>query len=262
MAQKGTKVSARNESLKLIDQLIKSGIPVSEACQKLGVSQPTYYRWRRESRVEQGNVDSSSTTAQLILNSAEALIAKQGLKVSLREISRVANVNVGTINYYFKSRNDLLYHITARGTAFFKDERFKLLNTLESKSSKITLEDIITAFYLPTLKTLVSKKRDVSNYNRFLRRMVQSTDYEIQAIVHRCYSEIHKRFLNAFSRALPGLPEKQIYWRYIAFTGVYFSITQNPIRVDMITEGKIKLQDPDKDLQELMPILIGIMRAK
>ena len=78
MAQKGTKVSARNESLKLIDQLIESGIPVSEACQKLGVSQPTYYRWRRESRVEQGNVDSSSTTAQLILNSAEALIAKQG----------------------------------------------------------------------------------------------------------------------------------------------------------------------------------------
>ena len=30
----------------------------------------------------------------------------------------------------------------------------------------------------------------------------------------------------------------------------------------MITEGKIKLQDPDKDLQELMPILMGIMSAK
>lgn len=252
----------KSQALNLIDRLTNIGIPVAEACTHAGITQPTYYRWRRETSVENGDVEVDSSTAQQILDAAEALIADKGLRVSLREISRHAGVGVGTTKYYFNSRNDLLYHITARGGDLFMDERFRLLKAAESKSGKQRLIEIITAYYLPALQTVISDKKEISNYSRFLRRMIQSTDYEMQEIMHRCFSETHKRFIDAFKLALPKLSEKQIYWRYIALTGVYFSISQNPIRVDMITGGKVKLKNPRKDLAELMPILLGIMTAK
>jgi AcrR family transcriptional regulator len=251
--------SNKTQSLNLIDNLSKGGMTIAEACKQIGITQPTYYRWRREASVKDGNVEPDSSTAQHILDTAEVLLADKGLKASLREISRAADVGVGTINYYFTSRNDLLYHITARGGDIFMDERFKLLKEAESKTGKQRLIEIITAYYLPALQAVVSRKKEISNYSRFLRRMIQSTDYEIQEIVHRCFSETHKQFISAFKRALPELTEKQIYLRYIALTGVYFSISQNPVRVNMITKGKLKLTDPKKDLAELMPILMGIM---
>ena len=249
----------KRQSLNLINDLTKNGMSVAKACKKVGVTQPTYYRWRRETSVETGNIDLDSRTAQHILDTAEALMAEKGLEVSLREISRVADVGIGTISYYFNSRNDLLYYITARGGDMFMNERFRLLKLAETKSGKQRLTEIISAYYLPALRNVTSSKKIVSTYSRFLRRMVQSTDYDMQEIVHRCFSETHKQFISAFKRALPELSEKQIYWRYIALTGVYFSISQNPVRVDMITKGKLKLTDPKKDLAEIMPILMGIM---
>lgn len=259
---KKVKKSERNQSLKKIEKLTSNGLSVVDACIDVGITQPTYYRWKRESHVKNGKAELDSKTAQHILDVAESHLANQGLNASLREISRAANISVGTIKYYFNSRSDLLYHITARGSKLFKDERFELLNEAESNSKKLLLTDIITAFYLPALKVVTNKQKSVSNYSHFLRRMIQSTDYEMQEIVHRCFSGTHKRFIAAFKRALPDLSDKQIYWRYIAFTGVYNSITQNPIRVNMITEGNVELKNPTKDLQTLMPILVSIMTGK
>ncbi|MBN4075828.1 MAG: hypothetical protein COA71_12775 [SAR86 cluster bacterium] len=245
-----------------IDKRASNAMSVIEACKKLSISQPTYYRWRRELTSKNKVVSPVSKTAQKILDTAEAMYGPYGLKVSLRDIAKEAGVSMGTIKYHFNTRNDLLYSITTRGEHQFSAERFGLLDKAESKKSQSALKDIITAYYLPALKAAVSQKKDVSNYHRFLNRLIQNTDAEIQEIVHRCYNNTHKRFIYAFSCALPKLSQEDLSWRYMAFTGVFFSITQNPIRISLITNGKVKIQDPDIAMHKLLPILLSIMKAK
>ena len=252
----------KGEILKQIKTLAEKGMTVAEACEKKGLTQPTYYRWRRELNIENNDeARPASKAAEDIMDAAMELFAENGLNTSLREISRKAEVSVGTINYHFKSTNDLFYHIAERGVISFRGERYRLLKSATNRVAKPKLVDIINAFYMPALEGLLSKDKKIIIFNKFLRRLIQTTDYQIQAIVHRCFQESHNEFLDAFSKALPKLSETELYWRYIAFTGVYFSITQNPVRVDMITNGKLKLKTAEKAMQELMPILIAIMKA-
>lgn len=242
-----------------VDRYVSDGMSVGEACRKLDIPKPTYYRWRREATARAASEMPNSETAQHILRVAEALYAEHGLNVSMREIGREAGVSIGTINYHFKTRNDLLYCITAGGEKKLNTERYRLLDEAESKNNPPLLDDIITAFYLPGLMAMVSDDLSLINYMRFLGRIVQDPDFELQQIVDRCFGNLHKRFVFAFSRALPELSLEDVYWRYTAFTGIFVAMTQNPNRINRISHGQVEMDDPDVAMRRLLPILLPMM---
>jgi len=254
-------VTKTQEMLRKVDQCVSDGMSVVEACKKLEIPKPTYYRWRRGAANRDQNDLLTSKTAQHILDIAEALFAGHGLEVSLREIGREAGISNGTLSYHFKSRNDLLYHITSRRQGQLNNERYKLLNNAESRNDPPLLEDIITAFYLPGLKAIVSKDVKLVNYMRFLGRVVQDPDYEVQQIVDQCFSNTHKRFIFAFSRALSAQPLEEVYWRYTAFTGIFITMTQNPNRIKRISNGQVEVTDPEIAMKRLLPILLPMMQG-
>jgi AcrR family transcriptional regulator len=256
------KNSEIRQSLSQVDSLVSSGLTIKVACEKLGIAKPTYYRWRREQKPITSSDAFQSQTAQHILNVAETLFAEHGLDVSFREIGRKAKVSIGTLSYHFKTRNELLYQITDRRVNQLDEKRYKLLNEAVARSNPLDLESVITAFFLPGLEAAQSTDTGLANYMRFLGRMALDPSEEMQSIMSRCYSNLHKRFIFAFSRALPDLSIEEVYWRYMALTGVFVTMTQNPNRIRRISSGLVNMVHPEEATRKMLPFLVPMMRSK
>ncbi|MBN2371901.1 MAG: TetR/AcrR family transcriptional regulator [Vicinamibacteria bacterium] len=67
-------------------------------------------------------VDRQSGTRERLLDAAERLFAERGFDgTSVREIADAAKVNLGAINYHFRSKKNLYTEVFARRGAFLRD---------------------------------------------------------------------------------------------------------------------------------------------
>lgn len=260
--KRGKQADRIGRVLSAVEQRVANGSTVPDACRELGVTTPTYYRWRRNAQAAPQEESLASAAAQHVLNTAESLCAEHGLEVSLRKIARVAGVSNATLSYHFKSRGDLLYRICARRVEQLDSGRYRLLDEAEERSNPPNLEDVIVAFFLPGLQATASPDPAMANYMRFLGRIAQDPAEDMQSIMARCYGNLHKRFMFAFSRALPEQSLEEVYWRYTAFTGVFVTMAQNPNRINRISSGLVNMTNPETAMQRLLPILMPMMRGR
>ncbi len=247
--------------LRRVERLVAAGSTVQDACEEVGITKPTYYRWRRNAESKDQDAALASETARHVLDVAERLCAEHGLEVSLREVARAAGVSNATLSYHFLSRNKLLYQICARRVDQLDGDRYRLLDEAEERGNPPKLEDVITAFFLPGLRATASSDPALAAYMRFLGRIAQDPAEETQAIMARCYANLHKRFMFAFHRTLPKQSLEEVYWRYTAFTGVFVTMAQNPNRIHRISAGLVNVTDPEAAMEKLLPILVPMMRG-
>lgn len=245
-----------------VEELVASGMTVPDACEKSGITKPTYYRWRRNAESTHQSDSLSSETAQHVLDVAEALCADHGLEVSLREIARAADVSNGTLAYYFKSRADLMYQICARRVDQLDGERYRMLDAAEARHNPPDLEDIIVAFFLPGMRATASEDAGMASYMRFLGRIALDPAADMQDIMARCYGNLHKRFVFALSRALNEQSIEDVYWRYTALSGVFVTMAQNPNRISRISGDLVNMTNPEAAMEKLLPILVPMMSGQ
>lgn len=86
-----------------------------------------------------------------ILNTTAELVAQKGLKnTSLADISKSVEISKGTLYYYYKSKEDIVFEIADRYLSKVTDEIFKSLNEIgevsnSAQSLKFVFEKLITA---------------------------------------------------------------------------------------------------------------------
>ena len=89
-------------------------------------------------------------TKEKILDASEELMARQGYKAtSIRDITHLAGLHVGSINYHFSSKEKLFHAVCARKISIINDERLRLLKTLEASPKPPELEEVLQAFLKP-----------------------------------------------------------------------------------------------------------------
>src|SRR3546814_17714118 len=78
---------------------------------------------------------SSPSTREIILDTAEALFARQGHDgTSMRQITSEAGVNLAAVNYHFGSKEALVQAVLKRRLAILNQERLRLLDQLEAEA--------------------------------------------------------------------------------------------------------------------------------
>src|SRR3954453_3751444 len=95
-------------------------------------------------------------TRSSILDVAEALFAERGLnRVSIRDITRKAKVNLAAINYHFGSKEDLVAAVFERRVVPVNEARLAALAALEKAAGQRSpgLEEILEAFIRPALES-------------------------------------------------------------------------------------------------------------
>jgi AcrR family transcriptional regulator len=208
--------------------------------------------------------DSTSATARgeatraLILDAAEQLFARHGINgVSLRTIVTSAGVNTAAIHYHFGSKDGLVESVFARRAIPIAEERLRLLAACrEAPGRAPLLEQILHAFVAPTMRG-----PHIKEYARLRGSMVANSSPFVASLFGKYFDRSTGRFLATLKAALPGLPEKDLYWRLHAMLGAMVYPLANPGRLARLTAGAFDPSDTEEALDQLVPLLAHMFRA-
>lgn len=154
-------------------------------------------------------------TKERILDTAERLFAQQGYAAtSLRGIIAEAGVNLAAVHYHFHSKEALLEAVILRRSVPANQERLALLQQFQKEAGDqpIPLEKIIEAFVAPTLRMSSNPESGGMVFMRLLGRMHAEGDL-LPGILTSQFGDVLERFGMALRRALPNLPQEELFWR-------------------------------------------------
>jgi AcrR family transcriptional regulator len=162
-------------------------------------------------------VNSSVSTKERILASAEALFAQRGFEgASLRQLTAAAGVNLAAVNYHFGSKDKLVEEVFKRRLDQLNARRLAALKQVLGQT-ETTLEDVLAAFIRPALD--LSHDGGGGLFMRVLARAFAEHDDSLRRFLSDNYGHVMRQFTAEFARLLPHLSKEELYWRIDLVTG-------------------------------------------
>lgn len=175
-------------------------------------------------------------TKDRILDSAERLFADGGYAAtSLRSIMAEAGVNVAAVHYYFRSKESLLEAVLMRRVEPANEERMHALETYEQNTvgRRLRVECILEAFLYPTFRMAADPEQGGYTFVRLLGRLQAESDLLPKLVVAR-FGPVLLRFADALARALPELPQGELFWRARLAMGATSQILRDAPRIQSL----------------------------
>ncbi len=154
-------------------------------------------------------------TRSRILDVAELLFSENGVdRVSIRDITTKARVNLAAINYHFGSKEDLIAAVFERRIVPMNEARLAALDAVERVSpTGPRLEDILESFIRPTIQHSGGTTAGGKAFSRLFGRCLSEPSPEIEALLKRQFEPLSERLNAALIKALPKLSRSDIFWR-------------------------------------------------
>lgn len=154
-------------------------------------------------------------TKERILDTAERLFSEHGYAAtSLRSIIAEAGVNLAAVHYHFHSKEALLEAVILRRSVPANHERLALLDGFEKEAGgkPVPLEQVIEAFVSPTFRMSRDPGSGGMVFMKLLGRLHAEGDL-LPRILTTQFADVLGRFGTALRRALPDLPQEELFWR-------------------------------------------------
>lgn len=202
----------------------------------------------------------SNSTKEKILHVAERLFADHGLDgTSLRMITREADVNLAAVNYHFGSKEGLIGSAFRRWVLPINAARLRRLSDLESTfgGDALTVEQIMEAFISPIFEVPHTSLQERTLFLRLIGRLYTEPAETIRNLYLQDVTEVARRYVAAFRRVLPEVPEKEILWR-LHFT---IGMLSHALLTTGFLKGFMSLDLDTRDCEKLKQRLIGFACA-
>jgi AcrR family transcriptional regulator len=186
-------------------------------------------------------------TKARVLDVAEELFAEQGLdRVSIRDITHRAGVNLAAINYHFGSKEDLITAVFERRVVPVNAARLEALRLLERAAGKRTpkLEDILEAFIRPALQSSLQPSRGGTAFTKLFGRCLSEPSPRVEALLKKQFEPMAERMQAMLKRALPYLSRSEIFWRLKFTYGAlhHWLLTREKFRPDWVQAASVEAQ--------------------
>lgn len=194
-----------------------------------------------------------------ILDVAERMFASQSFAgVSIRNVTAEAGVNLAAVNYYFGSKAGLLKAVFLRRATDLNRERLGQLqayvaaaDAARGPESALELEPILRALLGPAVRWLFEPERGLKVFIHFLARCQMEEEPELKTLFYQDVDHL-RRFVPALKRALPGMPDSEIYWcMHYALGTMHYTFTHLE-RLKMISRGSCDITDPDQVIDRMI----------
>jgi AcrR family transcriptional regulator len=203
---------------------------------------------RRKAASEEAGGD----TRGLILEVAERLFGEQGFStVSVRDLTAAAGVNIAAINYYFGSKDKLLFEVFRRRVNELNAERLALLADAEARSGgRPSVREILHALVAPVLRWRdpASGKLDAV---RFLVRARTEGTPQIKRAIDTKIAHL-EAFRDALRRAMPDLSFADVCWRLHFTLSTMHQMGIELDRLANLSEGACAVDDTDALIDRLV----------
>jgi AcrR family transcriptional regulator len=212
----------------------------------------------------EATAEQARETKERIMNVAERLFAEHGYRaVSLRSITRIAEVNNASIHYHFGSKEELLREIFVQRSAELNAERSRRLALAASRSTTPGLpsvEEILAAFLHPSF-FLPNGEKGARRFMR-LRSLIAQEDAPLARELMRVhFDQVSRSFVEALSKALPEVPREEIHWRFHFLIGALYWTVAAPSRLREFSNGLCDPSDTSAALNQLIAFLSAGLRA-
>jgi AcrR family transcriptional regulator len=179
-----------------------------------------------------------------ILRAAEQVIADRGFDgASLREVTSLAGVDLGLVNYHFGSKERLYIAVLSRRNTAINKTRLEQLGLARDKASPgpIELEAIVDAFLDPIFDRLMTKAPGWRNWGRIAAKI----DWSPPILQHQSESidQVSLAFIEEFRRTLPGVRPGSLIFRYVFMVSVLLEVLHGAPRVRNLSDGAEDIRD-------------------
>src|SRR6187401_3483819 len=176
-------------------------------------------------------------TKERILDAAETLFMEHGYEAtSLRALTTAADVNLAAVNYHFGTKEELF--------------------------QPLPCDRILSALLVPALTLARDPQRGGSNFLRLLGRAYADPAPFIRQFLSQQYGPMIARFKDAFARALPHLPRKELSWRLHFIMGALSYTLAGTDALKIIAElNPVETDNDEILLRRLAPFLLAGLTA-
>ena len=186
-------------------------------------------------------------TRSRILDVAEELFGEQGLdRVSIRDITRKAKVNLAAIHYHFGSKEDLIAAVFERRVVPVNEARLAALDLVEKSPGKRPpkLEAILEAFIRPALQSSLKTTDGGTAFSKLFGRCLSEPSPEVEALLKKQFEPLALRMNAALRKALPELSRSEIFWRMKFTYGAlhHWLLTKDKFRPDWVEDVDVEEQ--------------------
>jgi AcrR family transcriptional regulator len=220
--------------------------------------------------------DIPADTKSRIMQAASALFAERGFNgASLREITKLAGVNLAAVNYHFSSKQALIQAVIGHGIEAINAERLRLLDEAEAAPGGPTLEAVVDAFLRPLVfchcpgiddsEQPIGDKLEPPPARQHFLRMLGRCFAEPPSFMASTYREhfqkLGARFTAAFSQCRTDLPKEEILWRTHLAAGMMLATLAQASRLALVSGGRCDGNDPRQQLRQLARFIAAGFRA-
>jgi AcrR family transcriptional regulator len=142
----------------------------------------------------------TTETKERILDTAERLFAERGFEAtSIRDITSAAGVNLASINYHFRTKQELIAAVFLRRVGPINQRRLELLAEIEQKAGPKppTVEALIEAMIRPAAATGFDKQQGSETFLRLTGRFFSEPNVNIDQLIHAKFQKVMSRFTGA-----------------------------------------------------------------
>ena len=196
-------------------------------------------------------------TVDRLLDTAEKLFAEHGYDgVGMRQLAGEAKVNLGAATYHFGSKAALFTETFMRRFRPTNAERLRLLNQAEAAAGgkPLPVETIVECMIRPPFESGIAHPV----FHLFLARNLFKPPPFLFAALHKDLAPNVERFIDAFRRALPGLPDDLLGLRSMWGMGVLLQFSARAREIPGMDNPK--LHEPF--LREMVRFISAGMQSK
>lgn len=191
---------------------------------------------------------------EALLKNAVTLFALSGYNaVSLRDIAKAADANVGSLTYHFGSKANLLKEIYERHTAPMNARRRELLGEARRISNPDErLMAILRAYLVPAFISSSEGDGGGAEFTRMRAVLSAEGNPDARKIIADAFDETSHAFIEAIADCVPGAAPEGIVWRSQFLLGALYYALINPERVTRLSGGTVDGDDHEAAVTQIV----------
>lgn len=205
----------------------------------------------------------SAETRARILHAAVTLFARHGVgQTTLREITRLAGVNMAAVNYHFGSKEALANAVFAAVSERANTRRRRAIADCVARAAQDgvapELGALIDIFLQPYLDREEPETAMLLVHLVMLHR-IDPTPWTKDIIAEK-FDALAEEFVAALRLALPHLSEQELWWRYYFMPGtVVYALTEGrgSERLRRLSRGDCDTGDWEEMSRQLRTVLVN-----
>jgi AcrR family transcriptional regulator len=153
-------------------------------------------------------------TRTQILDAAERLFAEHGYRgTSVRAITTLAGANLAAVGYHFGSKAELMAAVARRVVEPLTAAQCARLDETLARNPDPLVSDLVEAFVGPLFDRMRAGEEGGARTSRLIVMILSDPADEVRSWTGPREDAVGERYLEAFARALPGLPPEELRFR-------------------------------------------------